>query len=273
MSIAMTDLNASKLLVCKTVKACENDFVEMSFNDIMNDMVLSNNAMYEILHPRRNKWIKPYFDIDDKTCTVSREYLHDNILAFLNTIFTCDNDDWAICDDSRKSKSSYHITLTTHQTTINDMTRLKNHYIDKFKQLNIDISVYSNGYQKMRMVNCKHEIDTKSTGLKPISFVNHNETHKHIISIVENEAKIFTFDKVCNNMSRNVNQKRLGINAIKLSQNLKTEIAKYKLLSELKNKNGLLIADIKLDCYWNTHKNNNRYYYQSSSRSNCVKVS
>ena len=66
------------VLACKSVNASESDFFEMQLSDIMDDMVLSDDAMDEIIHPKRNRWIKPHFDVDDKTCNVTRDYLYNN---------------------------------------------------------------------------------------------------------------------------------------------------------------------------------------------------
>ena len=44
-----------------------------------------------------------------------------------------------------------------------------------------------------------------------------------------------------------------------LPASLSCELQKYTLLTDFKNKNGLLIADISYQCPWNSHKNNNRY--------------
>ena len=102
---------------------------------------------------------------------------------FLNTILKSDDDQWCICDDSRPSKSSFHLTFSDYRITIPDMIRLKERYRETFKRLNIDCSPYANGFQKYSMVCFKHETDKQSKGLIPITFVNESETHKHLISI------------------------------------------------------------------------------------------
>ena len=110
------------VLVAETVCANKNNFKTVSVDDIINDMVLyPGKTMYEVLHPSNNQWIKPYFDIDDKSCSITRDTIYDSIIEFLNSIFNSKTNDWAICDDSRPSKSSFHLTLPTHKTTISDM--------------------------------------------------------------------------------------------------------------------------------------------------------
>ena len=263
-----------KILVAKTVKARESQFVEMSLNDIMDTAVLGagSTTLYEVIHPEKNKWIKPYFDIDDKGCTVSTQLLYNNIIDFLNSIFETRNEDWAITDDSRKSKSSFHVVLPNHKTTIADMIRLKEFYKNEFKQLCIDCTVYANGYQKMRMVHFKHETDPHSTGLNPLSFEQHNQTHKHIISIVEDNATTFSFasdsDNNCKNQTtvdkcsknkQTVDKKPTNNHTMKMSDDLNSELQKYNLLTDLKDRNGFLVAYIEYPCPWNNHKNNNRF--------------
>ena len=255
-----------KLLVAKSVKASEKKFVQVNLKEVLDEaMILDNeNTLYEVIHPDKNEYIKPYFDIDDKTCSITLDYLYDNIIPYLNSIFNCHTKDWAVSDDSRPAKSSFHIILTNFKTTIIDMIRLKDYHKTYFQNLNIDCSVYSKGYQKFRMVHFKHETDKCSKGLKPISFSCHNETIKHIISVVEDDAKIFTFqgqdsrDKTLYKSKTTVRNKHKH-NNLKLSKDLKKQLLKYQLISDFINKNGLLIADIQIDCPWNKHKNNHRY--------------
>ena len=145
----------------------------------------TRTLMYEVLHPKNNKWVKPYFDIDDKTKTMDIK----DTIKFLNKIFKSKYEDWAICCDNRPKKFSYHLLLTTYKTTIFDMIALKNKYKNEFKEHNIDISVYANGYQKFRMIYSRHETDKESKGFRPITYKN--DFKQHVISFYEDDADIF----------------------------------------------------------------------------------
>ena len=189
-----------KVTVAKTWNASAKQYVEMSVEDICDEMCIPNPecTLYEVIHPDKNNWIKPYFDIDDKTCKLTRTNLYDNTIKFLNTIFNTTDSDWAISDDCRATKSSFHLTLPRYKTTVHDMIRLKNHYRNKYNELNIDTSVYSNGYQKFRMIGFPCEKHDQSRGLKPITFELYGDTHKHLISVVDPHAKVFNFQELQN---------------------------------------------------------------------------
>ena len=127
----------------------QNDYIEMSLDSIEEEMTVSpEKTKYEVLNPKHTLWIKPYFDIDDKQCNLKVDTLYNTTIHFLNKIFGVENNDWAVSDDSRKSKSSFHLTFPCFKTTVGDMILLKDHYKDEFKQYNIDTSVYSNCDQK-----------------------------------------------------------------------------------------------------------------------------
>ena len=191
-----TRYNAVEILTTKSVKTKDKHFKNITLQDFMFLVNLGKKIIiYEVLHPQKNTYIKPYFDIDDKDCKIDITTLFSNIISFLNKIFDSKDEDWAISDDSRATKSSFHITLPCVKTTINDMILLKDAYKDEFKKLCIDTSVYANGFQKFRMLHSSHETDNNSKGLKPISYISDLDIHKHIISIVEDNSKVFTFDK------------------------------------------------------------------------------
>ena len=263
----------------------EKDYIEMSLDSIIEEMTLSpNKAKYEVLNPNRTHWIKPYFDIDDKKCRVTIDTLYDNTIHFLNTIFGVENNDWAVSDDSRKSKSSFHLTLPCFKTTIHDMIRLKEHYKDKFKQYNIDTSVYSNGDQKMRIINFKHETDKQSNGLEPFTFTYSPETHKHIISIVEDNAKVFEFDSNIQDEVQDETKDEDTKDEVEVEET-KDEVeyetkddtkddTKDEVQDETKEDNLSVLCNniFKTDCKWVATKNkNNSYILQHSSKKCLIK--
>ena len=154
-----------------------------------------DQTWYEVIHPDKNEFVKPFFDVDDPTRKTKYKTIYDKVIPYLNTIFGSSEEDWALSDDSRKSKSSFHLVLTNRKTTVTDMRKLRDAEREEFKALKIDTSVYSAGYQKFRTLYSIHETDPRSLGLRPHSFGSAMPTdlHHHLVTCVADDLEVWTF--------------------------------------------------------------------------------
>ena len=72
----MTKTKKTKILVASSMYASEEEFQYMDLEDIKDEMVFTysspskSKTLYEVIHPSKNRWIKPYFDIDDNLYSI-----------------------------------------------------------------------------------------------------------------------------------------------------------------------------------------------------------
>ena len=92
----------------------------------------------------------------------------------------------------------------------------------------------------------------------PDSFIGNNlkqnslSESKNQNSLVESRNKNSLVDSKANQSSIDKFDKTID-------KQLMNEVKKYNLITNFKQVDRLLICDVRYDCPWNTHKNNNRY--------------
>ena len=91
----------------------------------------NDNGWHEVIDMFNSEnEVRLYFDIDSYKI-LDPEIVKTETLAVLNSVFSTNNDDWAICSAHSKEKVSYHILSRKYKTSLKDLRDIVN-------DLNID---------------------------------------------------------------------------------------------------------------------------------------
>ena len=181
------------VLTATSVRTAALFFKPLSVDELWRKICTFDNTYYEII--QSSKPVKPYFDVDDCTGKMSYNRLYAQVVPFLCKLFNCKERDWAVTEDCRRGKRSFHLVLTTKYTTVDDLIRLKNAYKNQYKKLKIDFRIYSRGYQKFRTALSRHETDKNSIGLTPLTMYGEENFHHHLVTVVPDECEKWVFQE------------------------------------------------------------------------------
>lgn len=158
------------------------------------DALLSNPPKYPYFCEciRDDTPIKPYFDLDhfsnEPVSDKDNDMMLHTALDWLNSEF---EGNFAICCANRyhfgkeQYKTSYHIVSTDYKTNLHQLREFAIANKARFKELNLDTSVYSAGKdgRKLRGLNStQHDEPSDSSRLRPITYDREEQT-MHFVTL------------------------------------------------------------------------------------------
>jgi len=228
---------------------------------LLNAFESKKPLTYHEFFDAKNKLLKPHWDIDDKRedekfRNITIKDVWEKIIPHLSTIMKCDKKYFAVSEDNRPEKKSYHIINTCYKTTMNDLINLFDKNKKFMEEWKFDRTIYRQGKNKFRCVySTKKEGSTHA--LKPINYKDNYLAH--VIQIVSDEANRFKCKAdVSPNVKKHFNRKELNTN-LKVNDEITKAIRdKYEIVGEYPRGN-VIFYHVKADCPYikRRHKSNN----------------
>ena len=222
----------------------------------------SGRNYYEMFDMTKEEW-KIHFDFDKKLDikdykSFNKDKYFDKIMTNLNFIFDSKPEEWAISEDSRKTKDSnnkkiykisYHFILINRKTTYDYLyPRIK--YINKIFRANgieFDTSIYRKGITRFRIVCCKKDNERNSL-LIPITYTD--DIKKHLIQDVYGCEDLYINDDKLSQIK----------NSISSESSKKDILSNYEIMGT-KNNRGIKFHNCKGECPFANREHSNNHFY------------
>jgi len=209
-------------LFTKKIDIKSTDFLEIKNKIIKNKIKYKNTGLYEILNPKQNIYIKPYFDIE---ITDNNEYFKQAIqnkkefilfpcIEFIIQQFNVYKSDLAISESKYEYKISYHIVIYNKKILFEQLINWSKQNINNLKQLYFDDCVYKR--TPFRMIYTSKQ--DKYSPLLPKTYKNDSDIDKHFITNINQCETIFLNIK---NIQPKKYVDNIQINSIELKEILK----------------------------------------------------
>ena len=221
----------------------------------------SNFICYEFIDTR-DKFVKPYFDVDDYTKGITKDDIEKEVIPKLLEDFG--GTGFTALENNRPTKNSYHIHLLGVKTKISELKKYYNNNKNFCKKWKIDSSIYRNGLSKFRLIGSNptkkdNVIDDYDTKFRPFLEKDGIEFKDYLIQLTDNDDFIYTCN-TDNNIPPNA-QKNIDKTPIKTREDRYTKkiYKNFKITREKQVGHFIYYTLIKGVCpNGKIHKNNNR---------------